>query len=346
MNQEHPSAAASRADLQRAFLLDQLAGKGTGGQRAGALNKRIPVAARRELGLGPDAANVIRRELLEQGYLEVTRNGRKISYRLTEAGRKHLAGLERPALGGRALRPEVVNEDAITDEVREGQKAYLLLQLLDADGRPLPKGEANRFPRGLATSLGLKPGLANHRRARLAEQNYIRVTSEGRSEAYCLTRDGLDYLAAGARYLEHAAFTVRGKTLNALTAAAREALFDRDRPGAPVPSGPPPRPAELAEAVLTEFEDLRRERHGRSGLVPIYEVRQRLVERFGPAAGRHDLLDEVLLGLWRAGRLGLEAISDLADATEQQLNDSIQGAHGTLFYLEAPREQPVAPEPL
>jgi hypothetical protein len=102
----------------------------------------------------------------------------------------------------------------------------------------------------------------------------------------------------------------------------------------------------LGAAVLAEFQELWRERHGRSGLVPIHEIRQRIADRFGTAASRHDVLDEVILNLWRQKRLGLEAISDLAGATEQQLNASIPGVHGTLFYLEAPHEQSVASESL
>jgi hypothetical protein len=54
------------------------------------------------------------------------------------------------------------------------------------------------------------------------------------------------------------------------------------------------------------------------------------------------VLDEVILGLWRERRIGLEGISDLSSATEQQLGDSIPGVHSTLFYLEVPREQPIS----
>ena len=177
-----------------------------------------------------------------------------------------------------------------------------------------------------------------------------RATSElrcaGRSEAYTLTPDGLDYLAGVTTHLKHATFKLKGNTLNALV-TARESSFERDRTTSPtVPERPIPSQTELAEAVLAEFQELRRERHGHSGLVPIHEVRQRIADRFGPAAGRHDVLDEVIRGLWRQQRLALEAISDLGDATEQQLNDSIPGISGTLFYLEAPREQPVASESL
>lgn len=343
-----PELAVDRlALLRQAFLLEQLAIEGGGRKSVGELNRQITAAARRELQLSADVANRVRTDLAERSHLRVTKDGQNVSYELTETGRAYLAGLERPDLRGRTKRPVPVDEAAIPDEVRQAQTAYLLLQLLDADGQPLTRGEANRFKNAPHTSLGLKPAIANYRRAKLADQNYIRVTPTGRSEQYSLTPDGLEYLAAGARHLEHARFKLRGKTLNALVAAARESSFEGDRQASStVAERPVPSQTELTEAVLVEFQELRRERHGRSGLVPIHEVRRRIADRFGPAAGRHDVLDEVVLGLWRQKRLGLEAISDLADATEQQLNDSIQGVHGTLFYLEAPREQPVASEPL
>jgi hypothetical protein len=237
-----------------------------------------------------------------------------------------------------------VNEAVISDEVREAQKAYLLLQLLEADGQPLARGEANEIPDGLQKRLGLKPAVANFRRAKLAEQGYIEVRPAGRTEQYSLTPDGLEYLAAGARHYGHAEFTLKGKTLNDLVAAARELSLDRGRPAGPLPTERPiPSGTELANAVLAEFQELRRERHARSGLVPIHEVRQRIAGRFGPTAARHDVLDDIILGLRQENRLGLLALSDLGAADEQQLNDSIQGVNGTLFYLEVPREQPVAP---
>src|SRR5207249_9714477 len=99
---------------------------------------------------------------------------------------------------------------------------------------------------------------------------------------------------------------VRGKALNALVAAARDSSFARDSHEGQVPSAQaPPNPEELAEVVLAEFEDLRRERYGRSGLVPIHEVRRRIADRFGPATARHDVLDEVVLDLWRQQRIRL-----------------------------------------
>jgi DNA-binding PadR family transcriptional regulator len=330
--------------LQRAFLLEQLAEGGVTRSR-GELNQKIPAAAQRDLQLAPEVANRVRSELAEQGYLEVIRHGRTISYRLTDSGRTYLGGLERPMLKVRTNRATAVDESAITDEVREGQKAYLLLQLLDAKGRTLTRGEANKFPTDLTTSLGLSSAIGNYRRGKLAEQGYIRVSTTKRTEEHTLTDDGLDYLAANTKHLNHATFKVKGSTLNALVAAVRELSFDREQPIAPTaPARPAPGQAALAEAVLAEFEELRRERHSRSGLVPIHEVRQRIADRFGPAGARHDVLDQVILNLWREKRLGLEAISDLNEATEQQLIDGIPGTSGTLFYLEAPHGQPVTSE--
>lgn len=253
---------------------------------------------------------------------------------------KESAGRQRP-------HSRTPDESLISEELREAQKAGLLLQLLQANGQALTKGEANRFKNLPGTSLGLKPGLANYRRAQLAEQGYLRIIPAARTEAYSLTADGLEYLAASTTHLNHATYKFTGKTLNALVTAARESLFRGEQQG---PTGPVqsavPSPAELAVAVLAEFADLRRNRYSHSGLVPIHEVRRRIGDRFGPSAARHEVLDEVVLDLWRQKRLGLEAISNLSDATEQQLNEGIVGAHGTLFYLEAPREQAAAAQSL
>lgn len=329
--------------LQHAYLLEQLAVDGAATKTVGKLNGAIPEGIKRDLQLSTEVANAIRTTLAEQGYLQPTKVARSLSYTITDAGRTYFASLERPSVPMRAKPAAPIDESAVRDEIREAQNAYLLLQLLNADGQPLSKGEANR-KRAVQNRLGLTPAMANYRRGKLAERGYVRATKSGTTEAYTLLPDGLEYLAAGARHLDHADFIVKGKALNALVAAARESPFHGSRPAAQAkPVAPVPERAALESAILAEFEDLRRERHRGSGLVPIHEVRQRIVERFGPSAGRHDVLDDVILGLWREHRLGLEGISDLGKATSDQLNDGIPGVSGTLFYLEAPREQPVAP---
>jgi DNA-binding PadR family transcriptional regulator len=329
--------------LQRAFLLMQLESHADGAESLGPLNKQIGKAAQRELGLTAGVANGVRAKLAAEGFLAAAKLGSTFRYSLTDAGRAYLASLERPALSGRAKTTPPV-ESNVPEEIRDGQNGYLLLQLLSADGEMLTRSDANKLiPENLRSSLSLTPANANIRRAKLAERGYLRVSRIGRSEIYSLTPDGLEYLAAGARHLDHLEFPVKGKALNALVAAARESSFRPEQPSTgSTPVGAPPDKATLENQVLIEFEELRRERHGRSGLVPIHEVRQRIVERFGPPAGRHDVLDEVILGLWRQQRLGLEGISDLSQATPAQLSDAIPGVSGPLFYLETIREQPAA----
>jgi predicted transcriptional regulator len=330
--------------LQQAFLLEQLATPGVGPLTGGELNKKIGKTAERELGLKATVANEMRSQLKEKGYLATRKNGKKVLFELTDTGRAYLTTLERPTVSARSKQPPPVDETSISDEVRNAQKAFLLLQLLDADDRRLSKGEANAaITDELRTSLSLNPVSANYRRGKLAEQGYIRISKAGRSEEYSLTSDGLDYLAATTTHLTHARITIHGRTLNALVAAAQERSFERDGTAAPSEAERPvPTQAELADGVLAVFQELRRERYARSGLVPIHEVRARVAERFGSAAARHDLLDDVIQELWRQRRIGLEAISDLAGATQEQLNDSIPGVGNTTFYLEAPREQPLA----
>jgi DNA-binding PadR family transcriptional regulator len=340
-----PPAARDASDrlalLSQAYLLEQLVSYGGTGETAAALNRRITKTAQRELGLTAKVANDLRVGLAERGYLAANKEGRTVRYAITESGRAYLASLERPTLSGQAKPPTAMDEAVLSDEIREAQNAYLLLQLLDADGSTLTRGEANHLiPGKLQTSLGLKPAFANLRRAKLAERGYLRITPSGRSEVYSLTPDGLEYLAAGAQHLAHADFVLKGKTLNVLVASARELPFQENQHTAPAAAAQPDKVA-LENAVLAEFEELRRERYGHSGLVPIHEVRQRISQRFGAAAGQHEVLDEVILGLWRQKRLGVEGISDLSLATPAQLNDAIPGVSGPLFYLEAPREQPV-----
>lgn len=235
------------------------------------------------------------------------------------------------------------DEATISEELREAQKAYLLLQLLNADDQMLTRGEANKFrdlSKGAKISLNFhKVAAANYRRERLADMNLLKITP-GRAIHYTLLPDGRDYLAACVRHLNNVEFRIKGKTLNTLIAHAHESSFQPQATISPDAVITHTSPAQLVDTVLALFEELRRERHSRSGLVPIHEVRQRIAERYGAAAARHDVLDEVILGLWRDKRIGLEGISDLGSASEQQLNDSIPGVGNTIFYLEVPRDQP------
>jgi len=90
---------------------------------------------------------------------------------------------------------------------------------------------------------------------------------------------------------------------------------------------------DLSQAILDAFEELLRERHSSSGMVPIHEVRALLHERLGPEQAEHKTFDPCVKALRREGRLRVISISDLRSATREQLDDSIPGVHETLFYL-------------
>jgi hypothetical protein len=144
--------------------------------------------------------------------------------------------------------------------------------------------------------------------------------------------------------------TDQGKQLLAATDALRDAIREAS-PVAPLkakaqqepvpsattvsPKSPPPL---TAETVLDAFEELRRERFARNGIVPVFELRRLLAARHGPEAGSHAVLDPILKQMRREKRLRLIAIGDLSEATIEQLDDSVPGENETFFYLEAAHE--------
>jgi hypothetical protein len=286
----------------------------------GQLNKKITPRVKRTLGLTSKTANQRRGQLVESGYL--TRGeGRSGEYRLTTAGAAYLSRLQ------------IVDDATIPDELRLAQRTYLLLQVLDASDGRLSKADAHKIPKEVRDRLDLVVATANIRREQLVGQGYLRIVRLGRSTEFELTPDGLDYLVAGGSHLDHAEFRVKGRTLNRLVAAARENSFGSTEEASISRSVPPK--SQLSDAVLKEFEELRRERHGFSKMVPIHEIRERIAQRFGIEASRHDVLDDAIIDLWRMGRLRLVAISDVTKATADQLDASIPGNSETLFYVEA-----------
>jgi predicted transcriptional regulator len=347
-----------RAARQKAVLLYQLADAPDQKLGAGEANRKLSQAARKTLHLTNAVANRLRQELVQEGLLETTRQGRKVVYGLTERGREHVRTLERPLLPGRAGE-KPVDESSMSDELRGFQRAYLLLQLFLAEGWTLTRKEANdRLTRTVQQKLGLTKTLANRRRTTLAEQGYVRVTRVGRTEQYELTDDGLDYLSATEQPPSFE-FRIRGEHLNALLEAARasaaEAGSTRAEWAGPTGAGAagPDRPEaqevpterspeQLREAVLAEFEELRRETYSRTGLVPIHAVRARIAEKYGERAAEHDVLDEQIRELWREGRLGVVPLSDPQSASGQQLDSSLPGTGNEMFfYLEAAQEEMV-----
>lgn len=92
---------------------------------------------------------------------------------------------------------------------------------------------------------------------------------------------------------------------------------------------------DLPSAVRTVFGELKREKYGHTGLVPIPEVRRVIAERLGPQAARHDVFDDVIKGLVKAGVLNIVPLNDATGVSVDDRNDAIPGTQETWYYLES-----------
>lgn len=97
---------------------------------------------------------------------------------------------------------------------------------------------------------------------------------------------------------------------------------------------PAANPTALKAHILDTFAELLREKHTVTGLVPIHEIRAAVREKFGDEAGKHAVLDKLMLDLWREKRLKFMSIADRGRATPEQIQDGVPGVGETLFYLE------------
>lgn len=252
------------------------------------------------------------------------------------------------------------------------QRAFLLLQLLGADERRLTQTAANKCLKAeVKKKLGLDARTANQLRNSLAEDGYLEKSRADRATSYALTERGLALLLSLEQYPTE--LVVSGKAINALIAAVQEQsgswqgaghvdrtvaaaqttlaelergvseLFHNARQRLQARPSPPEKleTPDLADVLWSEFQELHRERFGHSGLVPIHELRRRVAARLGAQAARHDVFDAEVQRLRQRGRVRLVPISDLRDASREQLNDSIPGVSETLFYLE-PVHEPAA----
>ncbi len=114
--------------------------------------------------------------------------------------------------------------------------------------------------------------------------------------------------------------------------AARAALGGTVIPPPPTPQ--PLGPEAIDRAVMAAFTELKRERFGHSGLVPIPEIRRSIARALGPSAARHDALDERILGLHRDRKLRLLPLNDTSGVTVEDRDDAIPGRQELWFYVE------------
>jgi hypothetical protein len=97
----------------------------------------------------------------------------------------------------------------------------------------------------------------------------------------------------------------------------------------------PAKASDLASEVQKTFAELRREKYGHSGLVPIPEIRRSIAARLGPDSARHDVLDDVIKGLVRDRKLNIIPLNDATGVSVEARNEGIPGSQETWFYLEA-----------
>jgi DNA-binding PadR family transcriptional regulator len=314
---------------REAFLLNQLLqALPDHKMEMGLANRKMGVPAKKHLGLTAEVANRLRDELAARQYLRIEKTGQRVSFELTDEGREYLQTLEQYPFPSRKA-----GAGTIPENLREYVKPYLLLRLLLAGESPIPLGQANRFDTLGKTHLRLTPRAARPFWDEMASEGLVRAEPRQRTVLYELTPAGRTYLASHDHY-PHFDYKLRGTVLNELLHGHTAARGQESAQEAPPKALFTPRPADLSEAAWAEFEELRREQYGHTGLVPIHQVRQRIAEKYGPETARHDVLDEPILQLGRDGRVRLIALSDLQKATADQLNASIPGVNETLFYLE------------
>jgi predicted transcriptional regulator len=334
---DEPSSPAPTREAftqpQREFLLRKLFAAKDHALSIGDVNKRLKGKEAADLGLRPESTEHLGAALAAEHLLRIVKAGRTSRYELTEQGRAHVQ-----ALGVAAGTARGTIRQAKDEAQQRQRKSFLLYQLLKAKGRTLSQRTANTA-NATWKHLNLNAATAHHIRAELAAEGLLTVAREGKKEKYTLTPAGQLRLGT-MEFYDKGTFTLTGTILNQLLEAARDAAKQFDAP-APVHPTPRQAPADLAAAVLAEFEELRREKHHHSGMVPIHEVRQRIREKYGEESARHGVLDEVIKGLHRDGQLRLAALTDQGRATEEELQGSLPGVGETLFYLETVREHAV-----
>jgi DNA-binding PadR family transcriptional regulator len=336
------SAAAQLNEAQQAYLLHFLAQAPEGSMRHGEIRKKVELISASRIGLNPNIAMPGLERMVADGMIESFTKRGTTCYRISERGRARLQSLEshRPEIrqtGGDFVPP--ANEN-----IKREREAILLLGLLEADRYTLTGGEANRLC-ARTPGLDLNPTTATQIRQELADRGLIQIEEQGRTIRYTLTPAGR--LALGnMKFGEESQLVLKGRVLNELLEAARDAAKEFERPagtGTSIKATERPAPSsdEIERGVIEEIGELRREKYDGSGMVPIHEIRQRIRKRMGDAAARPEPLDDVIQDLRRSGRIRLVPISDRGTATPEQMRDSISVAGETLFFVELAHEPAV-----
>ncbi|MBV8233052.1 MAG: hypothetical protein JO329_23995, partial [Planctomycetaceae bacterium] len=358
-------------ERRREFLLSRFP-PASKGHRLTASDLRKKLGTKEALKLGFDGDGTAAREairaLIDAGLLIEEEKGaaggsdglgKGVAYRLTKEGIARLESLPRSSAD---RFDEIKTHDK--RELLGNQKAFILLQVQRArlKGSKLTRSDLNAKLKTETNKrcLGLDRPTTNWVLSLLRDGGYIRERAQGGGRSYELTDDGVSYLVTLEQY-PTLKISLTGEELNKLLAAVRETVVEAPT-GRPKVSekgvGVAPRPvllnraapSDLSGAILRIFEELLRENYAHLEMVPIYAIRHRIAEEYGPESARHDVLDPQIHRMRQDRRIRMVALGDLSAATSEQLEGSIRGANETFFYLKATHEparvrQPVPHEP-
>jgi predicted transcriptional regulator len=287
------------------------------------------------LALNPATTRTVLSELALRGVISVNRLADSESYSLTTAGSEMLDKLRSecpvlPPTGGKPI-------PAPNESVRRGREAFLLLKLLEAPTHTATAAAAQdvKYP---------KPFKLNHATAwqlrnELARDGFVALRWDGKQGNYTLKPTGKRYLAT-LSFDTFGEFKIKGSTLTALLAAAREVTpsVAGDVPRSVEPQKPQvaPTTAQLEAAVMDIFQELLRGRFANLRMVPIHEIRSEVARRFGQHSVSHADFNDRLLDLRRTEKVRLISIDDRSRATSEQLRDSVFAVGETFFYMEQP----------
>jgi predicted transcriptional regulator len=301
----------------------------------------------RRLSANDADVRAAKEQLVQQGHV----TEQKGAYRLTPTGEEHLQSLE-PA-------PPETNPKLFSY-----QQAFVLLKFFLAEEQTLTQAKLEQQLRTQDAVRYLEFGSlpaeakANARPEAdtpligwvlksLVGRGALERRPAGNTVKYRLTEDGEDLLGASEQY-PGIPFRLTGKEFSKLIetiqrSSARLARGEAPASAQTTAAHPPPEhrpvpPPLTAAAVLREIDELLREKHSRTGMVPIHELRRAVAAKYGPEASRHENLDPLLKQLRRDGRARLIAIGDRSRVTPEQLDDSIPGENETFFYVEAAHE--------
>ncbi len=327
-----PLPSAPEDQPQLAFLLQMLFAAPEHRLTQGELKRKLGTRAARSQGLTPQSAIALLDRCEAHGHLRKQSSKRTVAYTLTEAGSAHLTTLGvYPVPGrGRIIPPS-------NDQIQAHRTALLLFEVLKGPEQSLAEAEiSDHISDRARQELDLNVATARHLCMELAAQGLLARSGEGRIARYAITQAGRIKLA-NMDFPKDREFRLKGDALAALLEAAREV----GKQFAPHGSEPGDRSldqAELEHAILSAFQELLREQHTVTGMVPIHEVRAEVKKRLGERAARHDTFDSAIIQLRHASQFRLVPITDQSKASVEQLQAAIPGIGETLFYLEAAHE--------